>query len=170
MTPRAVVRTLVPLALAGVAAGCASGGARPRPVPAPGAVVAPASAVSSREIVSTALSLRGVPYRYGGTDLTGFDCSGLVQYVFLRHGVGLPRVVRDQYRVGATVPRGQLEPGDLVFFATKSRDVSHVGIAIGQGRFVHAPTERGVVRVESLGSSYWSRRIVGARRVAAVRR
>lgn len=118
-------------------------------------------------IARTALALRGVPYRLGGTDTGGFDCSGLVQYVFARHGLGLPRVVRDQYRYGTPVDVDQLRPGDLVFFETEGRTVSHVGIAIGGDQFVHAPNSRGQVRVSRLTEGYWAERFAGARRIAA---
>src|SRR5690606_33515964 len=101
----------------------------------------------------------------GGSDPSGFDCSGFVQWVFARHGTALPREVRDQYRVGRGIGRDQVEPGDLVFFETVSRGASHVGIALGNGEFVHAPSSRGVVRVERYDGSYWSQRWVGARRV-----
>jgi cell wall-associated NlpC family hydrolase len=115
----------------------------------------------------TALSLRGAPYRDGGVDpAKGFDCSGFVQYVYGQHGVDLPRQVRDQFRVGKTVDRDRLEPGDLVFFSTVAPGASHVGIMIGGDQFIHAPSERGVVRVESLGAQYWASRYVGARRVS----
>jgi cell wall-associated NlpC family hydrolase len=116
-------------------------------------------------IATTALALQGTPYRTGGTDPSGFDCSGLVQYVLGRYGLAWPRVVRDQFAVGERVKLDDIQPGDLVFFATESREVSHVGIAIGGDRFVHAPNSRGVVRVESLGSEYWSRHFAGARRI-----
>ena len=102
----------------------------------------------------TALSLRGAPYRDGGADPAGFDCSGFVRYVYEQHGVAMPRQVRDQFRVGKSVDRDQLEPGDLVFFSTVAPGASHVGIVIGGDQFVHAPSERGVVRVESLGAQY----------------
>lgn len=114
----------------------------------------------------TALSLRGAPYRNGGTDPNGFDCSGFVKYVFGQHGVLMPREVRDQYRTGKKVDRDRLEPGDLVFFSTVAPGASHVGIVIGGDQFVHAPSERGAVRVESLSQSYWASRYVGARRVS----
>jgi cell wall-associated NlpC family hydrolase len=116
-------------------------------------------------IAGTALALRGTPYRNGGTDPSGFDCSGLVAYVFAQHGVGIARTVSEQYQSGRPVPPGQLEPGDLVFFATVSRGASHVGIAIGGDEFVHAPSGRGEVRVERLSASYWASRYIGARRV-----
>jgi peptidoglycan DL-endopeptidase CwlO len=116
-------------------------------------------------LISTALGFRGTPYRNGGTDPSGFDCSGFVQYVFAKHGLTLPREVRDQFHVGSEVKRGELHAGDLVFFETVSRGASHVGMAIGGDQFVHAPSSRGVVRVERLTASYWASRFVGARRL-----
>ena len=116
-------------------------------------------------IARTALALRGIPYRLGGTDPHGFDCSGLVQYVFALNGLGLPRVVRDQYRYGEPVKLDALEPGDLVFFETQGDEVSHVGIAIGGDQFVHAPNSRGQVRISRLTSGYWGDRAIGARRL-----
>jgi cell wall-associated NlpC family hydrolase len=116
-------------------------------------------------VVVTALDLRGVPYRNGGADTDGFDCSGFTQYVFAQHGVGLPREVRDQFHAGRAVDRRALEVGDLLFFSTAGSGASHVAILVGDGEFVHAPSETGVVRVEHLGTRYWSRRFVGARRV-----
>jgi cell wall-associated NlpC family hydrolase len=116
-------------------------------------------------LIATALGFRGVPYRNGGSDPSGFDCSGLVQYVFAQFGTPLPREVRDQYRAGRSIDLNDVEPGDLLFFETVSRGASHVGMAVGRGEFVHAPSERGVVRVERYDASYWARRFVGARRV-----
>jgi cell wall-associated NlpC family hydrolase len=115
----------------------------------------------------TALSLRGSPYRNGGLDPAGgFDCSGFVKYVYEQHGVNMPREVREQFRVGKNIDRDQLEPGDLVFFSTVAPGASHVGIMIGGDQFIHAPSERGVVRVESLTQQYWSTRYIGAKRVS----
>ncbi len=116
-------------------------------------------------IATAAMVLQGTPYRLGGTDPSGFDCSGLVQYVLGRMGIAWPRVVRDQWEAGHPIDASAIAPGDLVFFVTEGGDVSHVGIAIGGDRFVHAPNSRGVVRVETLGSDYWGRRFAGARRV-----
>jgi cell wall-associated NlpC family hydrolase len=160
------------LVFVALAAGCASaGGGRPRPFPSPTRTAPPAGApvgsVEGASIATTALSFQGVPYRAGGSDPAGFDCSGLVQFVLARHGITWPRIVRDQYETGYEVRAHDLQPGDLLFFATESRDVSHVGIAIGGDRFVHAPSARGVVRVESLSSSYWTGRYLGARRPVA---
>jgi cell wall-associated NlpC family hydrolase len=163
-------------------AGCATGRAVPRPFPGapipppapetpapPGAEprppvpLAPSPAVAA--ILTTALALRGAPYRYGGSDPSGFDCSGFVQWVFAQHGIALPREVRDQFDLGAIVARDNVQPGDLVFFETVARGPSHVGIALGNGRFVHAPSSRGVVRVERYTAMYWSQRWIGARRI-----
>jgi cell wall-associated NlpC family hydrolase len=109
--------------------------------------------------------LRGTPYRNGGSDPTGFDCSGFVKYVFEQYGIAMPRDVRRQFEVGANVDAPSLEPGDLVFFSTVAPGASHVGIAVGGDQFVHAPSSTGVVRVERLSAQYWSTRFVGAKRV-----
>jgi cell wall-associated NlpC family hydrolase len=122
-------------------------------------------AADGYSISSTALSLRGAPYRNGGADPNGFDCSGFVKYVFEQFGIPLPRDVRRQFDVGADVQAATLAPGDLVFFTTVAPGASHVGIAVGGDQFVHAPSSNGVVRVERLSSDYWSSRFVGAKRV-----
>jgi cell wall-associated NlpC family hydrolase len=120
-------------------------------------------------VIRTALEFLGVPYRNGGSDPSGFDCSGFVQWVFGRHGTALPREVHDQYRIGHAIDLQDVRAGDLLFFETVSRGASHVGIALGDGRFVHAPSSRGVVRVEPYTASYWAWRFVGARRVEEIR-
>ena len=131
----------------------------------PGSTAGPSSgrALLAADVLSTALALRGIPYRLGGTDLTGFDCSGFVQYVLARHSVAMPRTVAQQYGVGERTR--DVEPGDLVFFQTLGRTASHVGIAVDRETFVHAPNRRGVVRVDRFDSAYWSARFLGARRV-----
>jgi hypothetical protein len=158
-------------------AACASTGAVPRPFPVPsGAPPASSPAPLPRRpgtapvldgysISSTALSLQGAPYRNGGADPAGFDCSGFVTYVFEQNGLRMPREVRKQFEVGHEVEPQALAPGDLVFFTTVAPGASHVGIAIGGDQFVHAPSTSGVVRVERLGAPYWSNRFVGAKRV-----
>jgi cell wall-associated NlpC family hydrolase len=164
--------------LAILATGCAAKGpvtATPRPFP--GATVPPRSLPEDvraaepitvqPEVVSLALSLRGTPYKNGGSDLEGFDCSGFVQWVFAHNGLALPREVKDQYRTGRDIDTDDVKAGDLVFFQTVSPGASHVGIALGGGEFVHAPSSRGVVRVEKYTSGYWADRWVGARRVSA---
>ena len=116
-------------------------------------------------LVGTALGLRGIPYRNGGSDPSGFDCSGFTQYVFAQYGIALPREVREQFRVGKAVKPDDLAAGDIIFFTTTDPGPSHVAIAIGGDQFVHAPSSTGVVRVEHLSSSYWSPRYLGARRI-----
>ena len=172
-----VLIRLTALLVASVAlTACASTGAVPRPFPGAATPSAPevpsatsaagvASLPDGYSISSTALSLRGTPYRNGGIDPNGFDCSGFVKYVFEQHGVAMPRDTKSQFEVGADVDPSLLEPGDLVFFTTVSPGASHVGIVVGGDQFVHAPNSSGVVRVEHLSSQYWSSRFVGARRV-----
>ena len=157
------------IALSSCAAACASSGAKPRPFPVPTAPRAPESLKppSAAAIVRTALRFRGIPYRDGGSDPHGFDCSGFTQYVFAQTGVSLPREVRDQFDVGTAVNRGAQLPGDLVFFRTTSPAASHVGIVISGDEFVHAPSSRGAVRIERMSLPYWSSRFVGIRRIAA---
>jgi cell wall-associated NlpC family hydrolase len=116
-------------------------------------------------ISTTALSLRGAPYRNGGSDPSGFDCSGFVRYVFAQHGVSMPRDVRQQFGQGQDVDTAAIEAGDLLFFTTVAPGASHVGIAVGGDQFVHAPSTNGVVRVDNLSSQYWANRFVGAKRV-----
>jgi cell wall-associated NlpC family hydrolase len=116
-------------------------------------------------VISTALQFQGVPYRNGGSDPSGFDCSGFMQYVFAQHGTVLPREVREQFYVGHEIELKDVKPGDLLFFETVSRGASHVGMVIDGNQFVHAPSSRGVVRVERFTASYWAMRFVGARRL-----
>ena len=141
----------------------------PEPPPQAAAVnepqTTPEEAVDSYALVGTALSLRGTPYRNGGSDLMGFDCSGFTQYVFAKYGVVLPREVREQFQQGKSVKDNELTAGDLLFFTTTAPGATHVGIAIGGDQFVHAPSSTGVVRVERLSTSYWSTRYLGARRI-----
>jgi cell wall-associated NlpC family hydrolase len=109
----------------------------------------------------------GTPYRYGGSSpRTGFDCSGLVAHVYERAwGVALPRSTQGQRHAGHAVKRAELKPGDLVFYNTRHRPFSHVGIYLGDGRFVHAPRRGQLVRIESFDSPYWRARFDGARRI-----
>lgn len=131
--------------------------APPRPAGAP---AAPASAWSTE-----ADRWLGTPYRTGGTDRNGIDCSGLAQQLHARVGGNrLPRTTTEQFRTGHAIGRADLRPGDLVFFDTLGRGVSHVGVMVGSDRFAHASTSRGVL-YSRLAEDYWNRRFVGARRV-----
>lgn len=114
-----------------------------------------------------ALRLVGVPYEYGGSSPdTGFDCSGLVHYVFTYAlGLALPRSAEEISRVGEQIGRDALEPGDLVFFNTLRRPFSHVGIYLGEQRFIHAPSHGGQVEIASMTGRYWQNRYDGARRI-----
>ncbi|MEO8802534.1 MAG: C40 family peptidase [Rudaea sp.] len=120
------------------------------------------------DILFRAISLVGTPYRYGGnTPDGGFDCSGLVDYVFRTvAGIALPRTADEISHMRAQkVLRSQLESGDIVLFHTGGRGIGHVGIYVGKGRFVHAPNSGGTVRLDSLASPYWSEHYSGAMRV-----
>jgi len=150
--------------------GCASQSLRlPEAEPEPAAAAAPAVNVTDKAsgVAMQALAYLGTPYRTGGlSPRTGFDCSGLVAYVY-REGAGmaLPRNTRDLSHLGEPIERTDLRPGDLVFYNTQRRAYSHVGIYLGEDRFIHAPTSGGEVRVEDLRADYWMRRYSGARRV-----
>lgn len=180
----AVIGVMVMTVLTGLSgAACATHGrpARPEPFPRPGATESartpecqPPEAgcdagapplVGGSALVAAALDLRGRPYAAGGSGPEAFDCSGFVQYVFSGAGIALPRTVTSQFEATAEIPFEQLAPGDLLFFRTSGDEPTHVAIAIGDGTFVHAPSSRGVVRVESLASSYWRERFDSVRRL-----
>ncbi len=131
-----------------------------------GGILARTSKIA-RQLTSSALRFLGTPYVFGGTSRSGFDCSGYVQHVFAMLGVSLPRTADAQYDAGHRIV-GSMKAGDLVFFHTYEPGVSHVGIYLGHGRFVHASSSHGVM-VSSLSDSYWSARYVGAKRLIASR-
>ena len=124
----------------------------------------------TRELGMFALSLVGIDYRYGGdTPERGLDCSGLIHYVFQEvTGVTLPRTSKELSRIGRDVRAAELAPGDLVFFNTRRFAFSHVGIYLGDDRFIHAPSRGGEVGIASLSSEYWRKRYNGARRLVGV--
>jgi len=124
----------------------------------------------SADLALSAIALVGSPYRSGGEDpVTGFDCSGLVRYAArVSLGMQLPRRAEEISRSGRAVPATQLQPGDLVFFNTLGRPYSHVGVYLGNERFVHAPTQRGQVRIEAMSQPYWRQRFDGARRLLPI--
>ncbi len=115
--------------------------------------------------VQTAMEYRGVRYRWGGMTTRGMDCSGLVARVLATHGIDAPHSSRALYKLGRGVSKTELQPGDLVFFNTSGRGISHVGLYVGEGEFIHASSGRGRVRVDTLEKGYYHRRYVGARRV-----
>jgi|EndMetStandDraft_7_1072992.scaffolds.fasta_scaffold06952_3 cell wall-associated NlpC family hydrolase len=119
------------------------------------------------DLVVTAIGFLGVPYKRGGNTVeTGFDCSGFVRAMY-NQTVGhlLPRRAEEQAAATQKIDRSELKPGDLVFFNTMRRAFSHVGIYVGEGKFIHAPRTGAEVRVEDMNGSYWQRRFNGARRV-----
>ncbi|MDR0380205.1 MAG: C40 family peptidase [Candidatus Accumulibacter sp.] len=123
-----------------------------------------------QDLILKGLEFVGINYRRGGTSPdSGFDCSGFVQAVF-RDALGepLPRTVKEQSRVGDAVAKNELKPGDLVFFNTMRRAFSHVGIYLGDNRFLHSPRTGGEIRVEDMSQSYWVKRYNGARRIVAL--
>ncbi len=125
---------------------------------------------AASELVLNAMGFLGVPYKYGGNSAeTGFDCSGFVRAVF-EESVGkvLPRRSDEQAAATQPIERTELKPGDLVFFNTMRRAFSHVGIYVGDGKFIHSPRSGSTVRVEDMRKSYWETRFNGARRVPAV--
>ena len=124
---------------------------------------------SAANITSYALALIGVDYQVGGnTPDQGLDCSGLIRYVFQQAtGISLPRSARDQARVGQSIKRDDLQPGDLVFFNTRRFQFSHVGLYIGENRFIHSPSKGGTVEVVNLDNRYWQKAFNGARRVVS---
>jgi cell wall-associated NlpC family hydrolase len=131
------------------------------------AAVAPPIPVGTAAL-RVAMHYVGTPYRWGGsTPATGFDCSGLVQYTYAQEGVQLPRVAAEQFDVGIPIARDHLRPGDAVFFADLGGDIHHVGLYIGDGRFVNAPETGQDVKVASLSDPYYAAQYAGARRYTA---
>jgi len=123
----------------------------------------------AREILMNAFSLTGIKYQYGGNQPeTGFDCSGFVRYVFREAAnITLPPTARAISQIGRTIKKDELQPGDLVFFNTLKSAFSHVGIYVGNNKFIHAPRAGGVVRIEDMQADYWNKRFNGAQRVEA---
>ncbi|AXF20856.1 hydrolase Nlp/P60 [Burkholderia pyrrocinia] len=180
-----MLRFWVPVAVVSLLAACssvppqsASRTASGMKITTPRAFPAPANfpkfvdhSVGQEEISIQAMSLVGVPYRWGGnTPTSGFDCSGLVRYVIGRAAdVNLPRTTADMSDRGVSIDPDQVAPGDLIFFNTTGRPHSHVGIYVGKLRFVNAPSTGGTVRLDYLTNPYWAKRFDGIRRVAPPR-
>lgn len=125
---------------------------------------------SASELVLTAMGFLGVPYRRGGNNAdSGFDCSGFVKAMYQNTvGLVLPRRADQQAAATSKIDKNDLQPGDLVFFNTMKHAFSHVGIYVGEGKFIHSPKPGAEVRVEDMGKSYWQRRFDGARRVLSL--
>jgi hypothetical protein len=141
------------LVLAALLAACVSVPRAPRVEQTPGQAVA-----------AVARSLVGSPYRFGGSDVRGFDCSGLAVYAYERAGLAIPRTAIEQHRSARPVPRPELAPGDLVFFRIRSFHVNHVGIYVGGGRFIHAPRSDALVSYASLDEGFYRKHFVSAGR------
>ncbi len=160
---RIAYRQLVTAMALAVLAGC--GTPAPRHVPA-----SPAAAVVRQslgdEIVLRAMAQLGTAYRYGGADLEGFDCSGLVYFIHQGLGLSAPRTAQQQYESSLRIARGDLEPGDLVFFRIVGPRISHVGIYAGAGRFVHAPQSGRNVELKSLDDAFYARHFAGGGRLS----
>lgn len=139
------------------------------PPPQPSGPLAKLQGITSRasELALHAMTMIGIRYQYGGNvPESGLDCSGLVRYVFKQvTGAELPRTSEEISRVGQNVEPSELQPGDLVFYNTLRRGFSHVGIYLGDNRFIHAPSAGGKVRIERMDISYWKSRFNGARRI-----
>ncbi|SCN25300.1 Gamma-D-glutamyl-L-lysine endopeptidase [Clostridium sp. N3C] len=138
------------------------------PTPTPSAPTATSRAEKINTIISTAKSLVGTPYVWGGESLQegGFDCSGLTYYVFKKVGITLNRVSADQAKQGTTVSRANLQPGDLVFYSFQGTSkVDHVGIYIGNNKMIHSPKAGDTVKITDISTSYWESRLVVAKRI-----
>lgn len=139
-----------------ILSGCAS---------TPNAPSSRASDATAREATSHAHAMIGKPYRYGGDTPAGFDCSGLVNYSYARSGVALPRTTQLLRQVTTIISIRSLREGDLVFFNQEGKKASHVGLYLGDGRFIHAPSTGGKVRTDLLDADYWKKHFAEARRI-----
>jgi cell wall-associated NlpC family hydrolase len=153
-----------------ILAGCSIATRKPTP-PSTIAKFKEDTSVGTEGISIAAMGLVGVPYRFGGnTPAGGFDCSGLIAYVYNNAAsIKLPRTVQEMSRAGQTIQNAAPAPGDLVFFNTTGERYSHAGIYVGHGRFVHAPSKGGTVRLDQMTSPYWAARYTEARRMTSAK-
>ena len=171
MAPQRSFRPLIPVRVTAISAILAATLAACSSLPLapdvrPGAVGAQAADPVRARIVFTAMQMVGVPYQWGGSSPAGFDCSGLVQYVYANAGLPVPRTAAAQMDASTPLTLEQAQAGDLLFFRDGSR-TSHVAIYLGQGRFVHAPNSGRQVSLDSFGNAYWRMRFARAGRVAS---
>lgn len=127
--------------------------------------IAYADKATAQRAAEYAHGMVGKPYRYGGNSPSGFDCSGLVQYSYSRAGLPVPRTTESQRQTSVAISSQSLRAGDLLFFDQEGRKSSHVGIYVGDGRFVHAPSSGKRVRIDQLDARYWQKHFAGARRI-----
>jgi murein DD-endopeptidase / murein LD-carboxypeptidase len=127
------------------------------------------AAVNYDKIIPASKKYIGVPYQWGGTTAKGFDCSGFIRHVYSSLGIDVPRTTTEMYRMGTSVKKSDLRTGDLVFFNTSGSGVSHAGIYIGDGQFIHSASSKGVMVSSVNDPYYWGKRYVGAKRVLAYR-
>jgi murein DD-endopeptidase len=151
--PRRAPRVALAVAFAAILAACAS-------VPRQAQV----EQTSGQAVAVVAAGLVGAPYRFGGTDVRGFDCSGLAVYAYEKVGVAIPRTASEQHRLAPRIALRDLAPGDLVFFRIRSFHVNHVGIYVGGGRFIHAPRPDALVSYASLEGGFYRKHFVSAGR------
>jgi cell wall-associated NlpC family hydrolase len=151
--------TVAVATLIGALAGCAGAPS------APGAAAWRASPQQAAQAADVALAMVGRPYRFGGDAPSGFDCSGLVSYSYGRAGIEVSRETRSLRSQSLLIRPATLRRGDLVFFDQEGKKFSHVGLYLGDGRFVHAPSSGGRVRIDRLDADYWQRHFVEARRI-----
>jgi murein DD-endopeptidase len=151
--------TLMLLTAAAMLAGCSSAPKIPEQT-----TIRASNEVASKA-VDFAKEMLGKPYQYAGDTPAGFDCSGLVKYSYGRAGIAMPRDTQAQHRMSVLVSTRGLREGDLLFFDQEGKKKSHVGIYLGGGRFIHAPSSGGKVRIDSMKAEYWKKHFVEARRV-----
>lgn len=150
---------ILPAALIAALSACSSIPDRPAPI------AARASDETAFKAVEYARDMLGKPYKFAGDTPAGFDCSGLVKYAYGRAGITLPRDTQSQQRMSALASTQALREGDLLFFDQEGKKKSHVGLYIGNGRFIHAPSSGGRVRIDSLNAPFWKKHFVEARRI-----
>lgn len=126
--------------------------------------VSAATPAKNEAIIKTATAVVGTPYKWGGTTTKGFDCSGFLQYSFSKNGVKVPRTVSELYKKGTYIKKDKLQKGDVVFFQTYKKGPSHAGIYLGQGKFIHSSSSKGI-EINTLSSSYWKPRFLGGKRL-----